>query len=180
MSASARKCSDDAHKLCGPLGPYRERPERNGPPLSGGGRAWRGSALSSNSGSPYIAHLGSPAPELRGTNASRGSWPPDRRDVMPGMEAARLHCGQDRVRSGFGNTTAGRFADQGRARLAPPLHRGDVTRSARVAERQTQWTQNPPGATPCEFESRLGHLQSLHHLGALTSARPQSTSHRDL
>jgi hypothetical protein len=21
-------------------------------------------------------------------------------------------------------------------------------------------TQNPPGATPCEFDSRLGHLQS--------------------
>jgi peptidoglycan/xylan/chitin deacetylase (PgdA/CDA1 family) len=28
---------------------------------------------------------------------------------------------------------------------------------ARVAEWQTQWTQNPPGATPCEFDSRLGH-----------------------
>src|SRR6478752_81711 len=29
---------------------------------------------------------------------------------------------------------------------------------ARVAEWQTQWTQNPPGATPCEFDSRLGHF----------------------
>jgi predicted PurR-regulated permease PerM len=28
---------------------------------------------------------------------------------------------------------------------------------ARVAEWQTQRTQNPPGATPCEFDSRLGH-----------------------
>src|SRR5581483_7009907 len=28
---------------------------------------------------------------------------------------------------------------------------------ARVAEWQTQGTQNPPGATPCEFDSRLGH-----------------------
>ena len=26
-----------------------------------------------------------------------------------------------------------------------------------MAEWQTQWTQNPPGATPCEFDSRLGH-----------------------
>jgi hypothetical protein len=28
---------------------------------------------------------------------------------------------------------------------------------ARVAEWQTQWTQNPPRATSCEFDSRLGH-----------------------
>ena len=28
---------------------------------------------------------------------------------------------------------------------------------ARVAERQTQGTQNPPLATACEFESHLGH-----------------------
>src|SRR5687767_8932555 len=29
--------------------------------------------------------------------------------------------------------------------------------AARVAKWHTQRTQNPPGATPCEFESRLGH-----------------------
>ena len=32
---------------------------------------------------------------------------------------------------------------------------------ARVAEWQTQWTQNPPGATPCEFDSRLGHFLTI-------------------
>src|SRR5262245_14666803 len=35
--------------------------------------------------------------------------------------------------------------------------RMDIGRPARVAEWQTQRTQNPPGATPCEFDSRLGH-----------------------
>jgi hypothetical protein len=35
--------------------------------------------------------------------------------------------------------------------------RGPVTPRARVAEWQTQWTQNPPRATSCEFDSRLGH-----------------------
>ena len=34
-------------------------------------------------------------------------------------------------------------------------------RGARVAEWQTQRTQNPPGATPCEFDSRLGHDQTM-------------------
>src|SRR5712692_7346295 len=34
---------------------------------------------------------------------------------------------------------------------------------ARVAEWQTQGTQNPPGATPCEFDSRLGHHSPRYH-----------------
>jgi hypothetical protein len=43
-----------------------------------------------------------------------------------------------------------------------------VTARARVAEWQTQWTQNPPRATSCEFDSRLGHRftatsYDLHH-----------------
>src|SRR5687767_5032369 len=32
---------------------------------------------------------------------------------------------------------------------------------ARVAEWQTQWTQNPPRATSCEFDSRLGHCAAV-------------------
>ena len=49
-----------------------------------------------------------------------------------------------------------------------------------MAEWQTQWTQNPPGATPCEFDSRLGHLHSPHHLDPLASTRPEPSSPADL
>src|ERR1043166_7584203 len=40
------------------------------------------------------------------------------------------------------------------APLSPPARRG-----AEVAGWHTQRTQNPPGATPCEFDSRLGHMK---------------------
>ena len=42
-------------------------------------------------------------------------------------------------------------------RVAPLSGGGHFAALARVAEWQTQQTQNLPGATPCEFDSRLGH-----------------------
>ena len=46
-------------------------------------------------------------------------------------------------------------ATLGGSELVSPRER--VSSQARVAEWQTQWTQNPPRATSCEFDSRLGH-----------------------
>jgi hypothetical protein len=65
----------------------------------------------------------------------------------------RYYCGRSLGRTLFppGRAqSAGEILLQERPKVARFL-------PARVAERQTQWTQNPPGATPCEFESRLGH-----------------------
>lgn len=50
-----------------------------------------------------------------------------------------------------------------------------------MAEWQTQRTQNPPGATPCEFDSRLGHerVACFTEGGAVPGARerPGTTTH---
>lgn len=47
------------------------------------------------------------------------------------------------------------------SRLASPPRPDEVLPPARVAEWQTQRTQNPSRATSCEFDSRLGHSPTL-------------------
>src|SRR5215210_6330391 len=49
---------------------------------------------------------------------------------------------------------------------------GLLLSQARVAEWQTQRTQNPPRATSCEFDSRLGHVAAQSLTGFLVASFP--------
>src|SRR5262249_53443867 len=66
---------------------------------------------------------------------------------------------------GWKERMAGKVLGGGRGGLRRP-DGAAMLPPARVAEWQTQRTQNPPGATPCEFDSRLGHSNTDTHLGA--------------
>ena len=90
---------------------------------------------------------------LRGNLDDRGELvgrPAARGDVMPGVKRAGWLNGHARG-SDVGE------GEPSRCRVATQAGRGLSYPRARVAEWQTQRTQNPPGATPCEFDSRLGH-----------------------
>jgi hypothetical protein len=86
-----------------------------------------------------------------------------RRIGSGGNVVPRLQAGLSWSGHGVSGLKSVEVYPEGDPESSLPEGRGsaNLRAEARVAERQTQWTQNPPGATPCEFESRLGHRSAI-------------------